>query len=819
MEQELMKSYYIIPLPGTVLFPGVTIHAELTQEDAIKTLRAAAEKNDDVFCPLLLEPDSEHFERKNVSDVGTVGRILQIMRLPEHGGMVRVVIEGRQRARIRGVKRREETNLALVSLINDDLTVPEDNPLFQEPGEALLDAALTFSLRRCFEAYCEHMPQIPGDLVNLAFKTNLPGKLADMIAGNAYLTLEDKLSVLEETNVYRRGELVCGILNRETQLMSLDEKLQEKVNEQMDKNQREYYLREELKAIGEELGETEEEDADRLRKAVEESRMPDGHKQKLFKEIERLRRIPVGSADHSVLMLYIEKCTEIPWGTYTKENGDLSRAVKILERDHYGLKDVKTRITEMLAAMMVSPEMKGQIICLAGPPGVGKTSIAKSIAAATGRKYVRISLGGVRDEASLRGHRRTYVGSVPGRIIGALTDAGSMNPLILLDEVDKLGNDYKGDPSSALLEILDAEQNFAFTDHYIDMPVDLSRVLFLTTANDKYAIPDPLRDRMEIIDLPGYTFEEKFQIAKRHLIPKQLKLHGMNRKNISISDPALKDVINGYTREAGVRQLERKIAALCRKESVRLASGEEEKLVVKPQSLEELLGPRKFRPDEDPQANAVGVVNGLAWTGVGGELLKVEVLVMEGTGKTVLTGSLGDVMKESAQAALSFIRANAGALGIDPEFYKNKDIHIHFPEGAVPKDGPSAGVTMTTALASALTGRAARGDVAMTGEVTLTGRVLPIGGLKEKSMAAYRNKIGTVFIPEKNTPDIPEIDEAVREKITFVPVKTVGEILTRVLLPARPVPVETAPAEKKPQRKKAAPPPEFKKRGGLTEHP
>lgn len=514
---------------------------------------------------------------------------------------------------------------------------------------------------------------------------------------------------------------------------------------------------------------------------IEESAMNENAKKKLLGECRRLQRMSPASPDANVLRTYIEKCLEIPWGKYSKEKTKISAAVKVLERDHYGLKDVKERITEMLAARIVSPEIKGQIICLAGPPGVGKTSIAKSIATATGRNYARMSLGGVRDEAEIRGHRRTYIGAIPGRIIDALVNAGTMNPLILLDEVDKLSADVKGDPSSALLEALDAEQNHSFRDHYVELPVDLSQVLFITTANDKNAIPDALRDRMEVIDITSYTFEEKFHIAKKHLLPKQMKEHALTKDALRVTDGAIRAVIEGYTREAGVRKLERQIAKICRKKTLAIANGESGKTVVDESMLESLLGIRKFRDDANENEDAVGVVNGLAWTSVGGELLKAEALIMDGTGKLETTGSLGDVMVESVKAAVSFIRSRCDSLGIASDFYKTKDIHVHFPEGAVPKDGPSAGITVTTALVSALTGRPVSAKIAMTGEVTLRGRVLAIGGLREKAMAAYRMNIPTVIIPAQNVPDLQEIDDAVKEKITFIPVRHVDEVLELAL--------------------------------------
>ncbi len=549
----------------------------------------------------------------------------------------------------------------------------------------------------------------------------------------------------------------------------------------MDRNQKEYYLREQMRIIEEELGEAEGDDIGSLRRMIEESAMSEEAKKKLLGECRRLQRMSPASPDANVLRTYIEKCLEIPWGKYSKEKTAINTAIKVLERDHYGLKDVKERIVEMLAARIVSPGIKGQIICLAGPPGVGKTSIAKSIATATGRNYARMSLGGVRDEAEIRGHRRTYIGSIPGRLIDALVNAGTMNPLILLDEVDKLSSDVKGDPSSALLEALDAEQNHAFRDHYIELPVDLSQVLFITTANDKNAIPEALRDRMEVIDIASYTYEEKFHIAKKHLLPKQMKEHALTKNDLRVTDGALRAVIEGYTREAGVRKLERQIAKICRKKTLAIAKGETGKLTVDENMLESLLGIRRFREDESETEDAVGVVNGLAWTSVGGELLKAEAIVVDGTGKLETTGSLGDVMIESVKAAVSFIRSRSEVLGIASDFYKTKDIHVHFPEGAVPKDGPSAGITVTTALVSALTGRPVSAKIAMTGEVTLRGRVLAIGGLREKAMAAYRMNIPTVIIPAQNVADLQEVDEAVKERITFIPVRHVDEVLELAL--------------------------------------
>lgn len=802
-----IKSLPLVPLRGIVLFPDMTLHFDIGRKTSLAALKNASESDGEMFFIAQRDVDVEDPKPEDLYPMGVIGKVRQIIRLPEHAGTVRVIVEGIRRGRIAAFSQKLPFIRAEVEEIEDDLTLPEG----MEEQRSVFEEAVLFSVRRYFDEYCNHAPQITPDILSSVYKAENVSAVGDVIAGNILLSLDDKNALLNEMNVYTRLELLCVMLARETEVLILDEALDAKVQEQMDKNQREYYLREELKAVTEELEDIDGGDSTGLFAKIAASGMPEALKGKLFDELERMKRLPQSSPDFNVQRTYIEKCLDIPWGKFTKENTNLARAQKVLERDHYGLKEVKERMTEMLAALIVSPDIKGQIICLAGPPGVGKTSVAKSIAKATGRNYVRISLGGVRDEAEIRGHRRTYIGAMPGRIINALTEAKSMNPLILLDEVDKLGGDFKGDPASALLEALDGEQNFSFRDHYIELPVDLSKVLFITTANDKFSIPDALRDRMEVIDIPGYTCEEKFHIAKKHLIPKQMKEHSLTKNDIRISDAAVRTVIDAYTREAGVRLLERQIAKLCRKESVRLAEGNTEKLEITDKNIEEFLGVKKFRPGDNAHEPGVGLVNGLAWTAAGGEMLEVEVAVLEGTGKLELTGSLGDVMKESARAALSFIRSRANAYGIDGEFYKNKDIHIHFPEGAVPKDGPSAGITVTTALVSALTGRKVRADAAMTGEITLRGRVLPIGGLREKSMAAYREGIKTVFIPAANEPDLQEVDEAVRAKVAFVPVKEAEEVLSRVLLPAEE---EAAKPERKNAEKKKLPIPEFREQRG-----
>ncbi len=779
MKREELKNVTlpVIPLRGIVLFPDMTLHFDIGRKSSLSALKAAGEKGSNIFFVTQKDIDTQNPDVDELYSVGVVGKIRQIVKLPDTGSTVRVVVEGIQRGAIVEAIQKRPYIKAEIEYLDDDFSMPADTAQPKLMAEAAL-----FSVRRYFEDYCMHAAQITPDIISSVFQQDDISAAADMIAGNIMLSMEDKQKLLAELNIFNRLELLCVMLAHETEILILDEMLQEKVHDRMDKNQREYFLREEMKAITEELNSLDGEDSTGLLSKVNESRMPEELKEKMYAELERLKKLSQGSPDANVLRTYIEKCLEIPWGVYTKENKSLQKAVRVLEKDHYGLKEVKERITEMIAALIVSPDIKGQIICLAGPPGVGKTSIAKSIAAATNRNYARISLGGVKDEAEVRGHRRTYIGAMPGRIVNALIEAKSQNPLILLDEIDKLSADYKGDPSSALLEVLDGEQNFSFRDNYIELPVDLSKVLFITTANDKHAIPAALRDRMEVIDLAGYTYEEKLHIAKKHLIPKQMKAHALTKENIRFTDSAIRTIIDGYTREAGVRVLERKIAAVCRKETVRLANGDSERLDVTDKNTEELLGVRKYRPDEKRTTDEIGLVNGLAWTSVGGEMLEVEVAVLEGTGKLDLTGSLGDVMKESARAAVTYIRSKYKELGIDGEFYKNKDIHIHFPEGAVPKDGPSAGVTVTTALVSALSETPVRGDVAMTGEVTIRGRVLAIGGLREKSMAAYREGMKFVLIPHANVPDLQDIDKAVKDKITFIPVKNVDEVLDFCLI-------------------------------------
>lgn len=759
----------ILALRGLVLFPGMTLHFDVGRKASINAVKYALEKNSEIFLVSQRNVDDERPTQTGLYSVGTVATVKQAVRVSSPSNTLRVVVEGLYRASLSEITDYAPYYCGVVKPRRDTLVRTSD----EQYEEALIRSA-----KQRFTEYSDISGKIAPDICIKILESDSAGECADLIAGNIYFPLEEKQHILSEFNPIRRLEYLVVVLQEEIEIISLEDKIQRNVQDRMDKNQNEYYLREQVKAIYEELGEGEnpDEEKEKYTKMILESKMPDDSKEKMLVEADRLAKMSPSSPDANVIRTYLDKCLALPWGIYTKDNLKLSSVRRTLDRDHYGLKDVKERIVEMLAVRAVAPDIKGQIICLAGPPGVGKTSVAKSIAKAMGRKYVRVALGGVHDEAEIRGHRRTYIGAIPGRIANSLIDAGSANPVMLLDEIDKLSGDFRGDPASALLEVLDAEQNNTYVDHYIDLPFDLSKVLFITTANDKYSIPAPLLDRMEIIDLTSYTHEEKFNIAKKHLIPKQMKEHNVDKSNLKITDKALRLIIDGYTKEAGVRNLERQIAKLCRKSDLAIADGNDELITVTEKNVEEYLGPVKFREEKEELKDEVGIVNGLAWTSVGGETLPIEVAVLDGTGKTELTGSLGDVMKESAMTAISLIRSRCERYGIDSSFYKNKDIHIHCPEGAVPKDGPSAGVTMTTAVLSALSEIPVRGNVAMTGEITLRGRVLPIGGLKEKSMAAYRHGMTTVVIPYGNASDISEIDEEVKKKVKFVPVKTIDEV-------------------------------------------
>ena len=771
---EKSFSMPMVALRGLVIFPEMTLHFDVGRTKSIRAVKTAMEKKTNIFLATQMDMECDDPRYEDIYTSGVVCEIKQVMKLPGTDTL-RVIVYGLYRAELLHINSVSPHLSAVVRRIETE-QVSTDDKMYEE--------AIVRRLVKVFEDYTYFLPKLPPDIAVGVSVRKEASELTDYILSNIPLDYPVKQSLLEELNPLKRAESLCLILAREIELLSIEEEINQRVQDQMEENQREYYLREQIKAISEELNEGDGaiSEAEDYKEKIRAIGFNEDVERKLLKECDRFMKMQSSSPESAVIRNYLDKIISLPWGFCTEENLDIENAENVLDKDHYGLKDVKDRIIEFLAVRKINPEIKGQIICLAGPPGVGKTSIARSLASAMGRSYARISLGGVRDEADIRGHRKTYIGSMPGRIIEAIESAKSSNPLILLDEVDKLGADHRGDPSSALLEVLDAEQNNAFIDHYLEIPYDLSKVMFITTANDKSKIPAPLLDRMEIIDIPGYTYEEKLQIAKKHLVPKQIVENGLKKSYVKFTDKALKTIICGYTKEAGVRVLERTIAKILRKIAVQYAKGFEGKITVKDIDLEQYIGPIKYKPDEKSKENQVGVVNGLAYTSVGGTMLTVEVAVMDGTGKLELTGSLGDVIKESARAAISYIRANAEKYRIDKDFYQNKDIHIHFPEGAVPKDGPSAGVTIFTALVSALTGCKVKSDVAMTGEITITGRVLPIGGLREKTMAAYVEGIKTVIVPDSNRSDLENIDEKVKDKIEFVFVSTGDDVLKVALV-------------------------------------
>ena len=769
----------VIALRGLTVFPNVLIHFEVARDASVKALEEAITAGSSVFLVGQKDIAVESPDQKDLYTVGTISNIRQILRMP--GDNVRVMVEGQKRGRLLQVLRKEPYLEAEVQEIEDG-PAPHSTPRVE---------ALMRSTYELFQHYTELAPKISPDLLVHVLASQDPGYIADYIAQNIAMRNSDKQAVLEELRPVRRLEKLHRLLEREVEILSLDMEIQNKAREQISDHQRDYYLREQMKAIQNELGEGDSDnEIGEYRKKIAQAVLPDPVREKLNKELDRLSKQPFGSSEATVLRSYLDICLELPWGKTTKEKISVAAVQKALDHDHFGLEKVKERILEFVAVKQLAPELKGQVLCLVGPPGVGKTSVAMSMARAMNRKLARISLGGVSDEAEIRGHRKTYVGAMPGRIINAISQAGSCNPLILLDEIDKLGHDHRGDPASALLEVLDGEQNATFRDNFLEVPFDLSQVLFVTTANTTDTIPRPLLDRMEVIELSSYTDEEKLQIAKRHLLPKELKRHGLSRAQLKLTDNAIREVIASYTRESGVRVLERKLAAICRKTAMKVVSEDVKVVRITEKDLQEYLGVPRYYPERQALEERVGVVNGLAWTSVGGELLEVEVNVVPGSGKVELTGNLGDVMKESAQTALTYIRSQADRLGIAPNFYKEKDIHVHFPEGAVPKDGPSAGIAITTAMVSALTETPVRRGLAMTGEVTLRGRVLPIGGLKEKTMAAFRNGIKTVIIPSDNNKDLEEIDQTVRKALQFVLVERADQVLSTALLPHAAAPVE-----------------------------
>ena len=773
----------VVALRGLVVFPNNVVHFEVGRAKSIAAIEAAMHGNSSVFLVAQKEMDVEEPGLRDLYTYGVVAEIRQVLRVSED--LVKVLVEGKYRARLLELEDQGKYMQAMVRSASVKGISADKRPQTE---------ALIRSLRDCFEEYLSFSPQISKDVVYNIVSSDSPLYLSEYMPANLLLKYEDKQAILNESTLLGRLEKLLVLLHQECEVLAIERDIDDKVNMQMDKGQREYYLREQLNVISEELGDTEDtrSEAEKYRQKVRALELEPESTEKLLKECDRLARMQSSSPESGVIRSYLDTCLALPWHTTTQDDLDQGHARKVLDRDHYGLEKVKERILELLAVRKLNQDVKGQIICLVGPPGVGKTSIAHSVAECMGRKFARMSLGGVHDEAEIRGHRRTYIGAMPGRIISAVTTARSSNPVILLDEIDKLAGDYKGDPSSALLEVLDPEQNRTFKDHYLDIPFDLSEVLFITTANDASTIPGPLYDRMDVIELPSYTRTEKFNIAKKHLLPKQLKNNGVDGM-VSLNSAALYEIIDGYTREAGVRTLERTITAVLRKCAQKIAAGESEKVSVNAATVRDLLGPEKVKPTFISRSNTVGIANGLAWTSVGGEMLPVEVAILPGgSGKIELTGSLGDVMKESARLAVTYARVHADEYGIPVEKFKTVDIHIHAPEGAVPKDGPSAGVTLTTALISALSGIPVRHDLAMTGEITLHGNVLPIGGLKEKSMAAYREGISTVLIPKNNEPDLFEVDGEVKEKIHFIPVSDLSQVLKTALVSRGKKPAHTA---------------------------
>ncbi|BCU81212.1 Lon protease [Polycladomyces abyssicola] len=766
-EQRILP---LLPLRGLIVYPSMVLHLDVGRERSVKALEQAMVDENLIVLSTQREVHIEEPSPDDIYRMGTIARVRQMLKLPN--GTIRVLVEGLHRATIdefldeQTYYRVRVTQLA--PQVKDDLQL-----------EALMRSVLDY-----FEQYLRLSKKVSPETYSAVADIDDPGRLADIIASHLPLKIADKQKILETIDVHKRLETLLEMLNDEREVLELERKISQRVKKQMEKTQKEYYLREQMKAIQRELGEKEGRvgEVEELREQLSKLDAPDYVVEKVEKEIERLEKIPTTSAEGGVIRTYVEWLLQLPWRKETKDDLDLKKAEKILDEDHYGLEKAKERVLEYLAVQKMVNKLKGPILCLVGPPGVGKTSLARSIARALNRKFVRVSLGGVRDEAEIRGHRRTYVGALPGRIIQGMKTAGTINPVFLLDEIDKMSADFRGDPAAALLEVLDPEQNATFSDHYIEIPYDLSKVMFITTANNLYGIPRPLLDRMEVLNISGYTELEKEQIAKGYLIPKQMKEHGLAKDQLQIHKDAILKVIRHYTREAGVRNLERTIGTLCRKAAKLLVTGEKKKVVITPRNLEQFLGPVKFRYGRAEETDQVGAATGLAWTETGGDTLTIEVTVLPGKGKLTLTGKLGDVMKESAQAAFSYIRSRAEEFHIDPEFHEKNDIHIHVPEGAIPKDGPSAGITMATALVSALTGIPISRHVAMTGEITLRGRVLPIGGLKEKALSAHRAGIRHVLIPKDNEKDLEDVPESVRRDLTFTLVEHMDEVLPRALV-------------------------------------
>ena len=766
-----------LAMRGLVVFPNIVMHFDVSREKSEAALKAALNDNKLIFLTAQKDNDVEDPAIKDLYQVGVVAEIRQTLKGADN--ITRVLVEGKYRAKLMNFVQSEPYLIANIK------PFPEVTKIRNEEVEI---EAVCRALKQAFYQYSMLMPRMPKELVTSVLEEKNPFKIFETLVFNIPLAVDDKEMLLEESHIISRLGMLLAMISREVEVLDIERSIQERVRDQLDSSQREYYLREQMKAIASQLGEDDEyqEEVDEYTEKIMKLELEEETKTKLLKEADRLNKMSPSSQEAFVIRNYLDNVLELPWNIMTKDKTDINKVKAVLDKDHYGLEKVKERILENIAVRELKPDVKGQIICLVGPPGVGKTSIGKSIAKALGKKYQRVSLGGVRDESDIRGHRKTYIGAMPGRIINAMKLAGSKNPLILLDEIDKITHDMRGDPSSALLEVLDSEQNGAFRDHYIEVPFDLSNVLFVTTANTTQTIDAPLLDRMDVIELTSYTREEKFHIAKEHLVPKQIKTNGLKTTLLKISDEALYVLIDNYTKEAGVRTLERRIAELCRKSAKSIVSGEKKSVRITDKNIEQFLGAKKYLDDEFSKKNEIGMVNGLAWTSVGGVVMPLEVAVFDGKGTIETTGSLGDVMKESAKIAVSYVRSVADKYGISDEFYKEKDIHIHAPEGATPKDGPSAGVTMTTALVSALANIPVRHDVAMTGEITLHGKVLPIGGLREKTMAAYKAGMKTVIIPAGNKGDLEEVDSVVKENIEFVYAEKLSDVLDVALEKTEP---------------------------------
>lgn len=773
MARPMVESaeYPVLALRGLVAFPDMMMTVDVGRKKSVTALNTAMDNNLPIYLVTQKDITVEAPQTDDLYKTGCVCKVRQVLKMPD--GSVKALVQGLYRAKHTALFDSGDYLKAVINRL-DDLPV-KNRPIYIE--------SLIRRIRSSFELYLQVSPKMPADIVMTVASSENISFLCDYIAFNVPAPFDDKQYVLEQLDVVRRAKILLELLSKEREITEIDNRIGEKTRYRIDESQKDFYLKEQIKVISDELyGDEGADEIEQYHEKADKLAATAEVKEKIHNEINKLAKMPPGAHEATNQRAFLDLCLELPWDKERKASVDLKRAARILDRDFYGLKRVKERILEAISVYALAPDVTGQIICLAGPPGVGKTSIGKTVAECMGRDFARVSLGGLHDEAEIRGHRKTYVGAMPGKIISAMKKAGSKNPVILLDEIDKIGNDYKGDPASAMLEVLDPEQNCAFSDNFLDMPYDLSRAVFITTANSLDTIPLPLLDRMEIIEIDSYTREEKYNIAKRHLVARQLKSHGVTSQNCKISGSAIYALIDFYTREAGVRSLERTIGSLCAKAAKKIAEGSETVVDIKPENLKDLIGNKKFHPERILPRDEIGIINGLAWTRVGGEIMQIEIAVMEGTGKVELTGNLGDVMKESAAAAVSYVRTVAKEYGINPEFYKNKDVHIHATEAATPKDGPSAGVTIATALISALTGRPVRRDIAMTGEITVRGRVLAIGGLKEKSMAAYRGGVKRVFIPKDNLPDLDEVDAAVKKGIEFIPAEHIDEIIGQALV-------------------------------------